>query len=324
MRIRLQHCLASIVTVFVMTPFLAVADPHSCQLITCDCAPVEPSGLKQACLSQQEQVIRNCKNQTSDTLYCGIHGPLANSLPLEVALTKPTLFDKDEIKNENQIIATLFWSIRQDANFSRNAHKSGEIKKAENILKIAKRNVDKLFHTQYSVAASWVKTGKDGKARNEWKKYAPDNLELAEYWLNYAEQISLQENTPRRLKQNVYALSGKLYEMAGTAYGFSGKEINAAKAWKKASEVSSQALVLVESAREFDELEANQIKLQAAARLNRASFHWLRADSKEDAEAALKISLAFKSQKLLLEEILAETNEDAEAANASRIGGNKR
>ena len=275
-----------------------------CELIDCDCSAIPHESLAASCLAQQSALKTSCGQSKAVEGYCSVHGPEA--LPLALAVRKPAaLTGEVDADAENRKIASLYWSLRQDVNFSEDAYKTQSFAAAQNILKIVSRNLDALLDSQHRAVSAAGNNTDSGKTL--WAGYAQDSASLGDHFDKYAGKIASSYNASGQsadqhieLVRKMHILAGICYELAGYSAGNAGKHGAAALSWKSASDVSSRQLRLGPDA----SAGGTAIREQAAARLHRASYHWLMDDSKGDAEALLLLAQEYVSNKTLVDEIL--------------------
>lgn len=280
-----------------------------CFKVDCDCASIEHVGLKANCINQELVLNEACASRGKIKGYCSMHGPSANRIAI-TSILKPKDFMSSDLNGDTRKIASIYWSLGQDVDFSRRSFMQGDLKTAFSIMKISGRNIGSLYGTQQAVTNLLESQNKARKAISAWKNFAPDTNRLAGVFQKYAFNIIEKSEAlakEGKVKSDLYikaaditlGLAGRLYEQAGIAYGNAKKHKNAAKAWKQASKVSIERL-------KFKFNAGNSIELRevAAARLNRASFHWLKRSGVADAEALQRKAEGILAEHLLNTEIL--------------------
>lgn len=298
--------LSGILSICLVIPVFAA---DACSKISCDCSVLDQGAWKSACVAQEKRLKAGCKTKKmSDGAYCSLHGPAANALPLEL-MGAPAKTDKFDIDDENRKVASLLWSIREDWNMVADNYDEGKIPEATQLLVVADHNVDSLYKAQVAIAGA-----SGAGAKEVWKQFATDTRELAENWEKRVRRKESDlnaagaNNASKRLVGQGMHVTGKLFELAGLAYGKAGSDSNAALMWKASSSASSKMIGLLIETKD-DVAKVTHLRNVAAARLNRASYHALRDDDEAEAEALLKASQEFVANQLLEKEILAsETN----------------
>ncbi len=298
-------------------PTLPVQAAERCASINCDCASLLDPAYVATCERQQLRVEAACAEDKSADAFCTVHGPAAH--PLALVTRVPNVPATDSVRDANEAIASFYWSARQDANFSIDAYKEGNLKNATTILRIAERNLDSLFETQQSVAEYWIGEGKEDKAQDAWEDYASDTESLADHWQKYADSLNRDmsrgefDRDTALLMKAVADITGRCYEQAGWAAGFAGRDKDAADAWYSAARIASRVVQMLEE-NGISASTASEYRHVTASRLHRASYHWLVNEDKDDAQELLVRSSEFMSSDILLQDLLAEEQRVAEEA----------
>lgn len=273
---------------------------EQCPAIDCDCGSLPDKSWVSIC-SQHETTIKQRCADNGDTPadYCLVHGENAHPLPLSLSTS-----DADEAKVANprdiyENIEAMHRTVNGYLDEAKSAEKQGKYALTLERLKLIDSIVDRAFDQQKLVEASLIKQGETGKrVKLSWAKYASDDtkyaLQLKEYGDELIASISEADNAKQQkiyriLAQKTYRLAGKRLEHIGYNYGKAGSHKRAAKAWQDASEVSVK---LAGINREYGG-KASSIKFsefQTAARLHRASYHWLLGKAGKNATQALQES----------------------------------
>ncbi len=296
--------------------FSPLVHAQECEPINCDCDAIPRKKLAALCSMRESQLKSSCLETNKISRFCSVHGPAASPIAIVTQIPEVDLSDID-VNAENRKIATLYWSLRQDINYSEDAFKDGDLLRAYKILKITKRNLDNLFVSQHRAGGALAEREKSKKARSAWKNYLSDNESLAKHVNKYARAIVADLNKSAQISQVHYdlaflilAFAGDVYEHTGFVAARADRHVRAARAWKSASKMSSEQLSLpVEGIASRVVIE--DIQEIAAARLHRASYHWLKGDKEDDAEEVLRLSTEFVANQKLLDEILNEAPSDA-------------
>lgn len=315
---------ASLMTLFISLSSVYVA-AGTCAKLNCDCDRIPNAPLKMGCNTHERALRESCPDGTKDVrAYCAIHGPEAFpvAISLDTAEQPPSL----DVDSSNRKIASLYWSVRQDANFSKAAFDKGDYSEATAIITIASRNIASLFKAQLSVVQAWKVENRDKQEQGAWKDYSPDTYDLAKHWLAYENKIGSELENSRQvylnqrdddkalvkyeallgLYENVSRLTGELFEQTGFAYGRADRPQSAANAWKQAAELSAELMVVLSQTNINDD-KVDELKNITASRLHRATYYWLLDNDGKDDEARALEAIEFASSKLL-QEILTATD----------------
>ncbi len=276
----------------------SVLSAEQCSAISCDCDSLPTKSWVNTCKNQEARIIADCvKNTSSELGFCSLHGPDANRLPLALNIQETEVIALEEIPKQNNKVAALYWSIIKDFESFESRLKKSDYETASAKLNTIKVNVETLFGIQQQVASSLVADKKDMLAQLAWRDYSADTLSFGSDFYIRAEAIlnSYDEMTVTRVRDQyrglgveLMELSGKVYEQVGFAYANGMRHKHAAKAWKNAA--SASALVMAHS---DDKLSADFNRFQSAARLHRASYHWVIGSGRGGAEESLAESQKF-------------------------------
>lgn len=271
---------------------------EQCSAISCDCNSLPSKSWVDTCKNQEARIIADCvKNTSSELGYCSLHGPSANRLPLALKLKETEVIALEEIPKLNNKVAALYWSIIKDFESFETRLSKSDYESAQTKLNVIKANVETLFTIQQQVANSLIADKKDMLAQLAWRDYSADTLSFGSDFFIRAEAIlnSYDEMTVARVRDQyrnlgvqLMQLSGTVYEQVGFAYANGMRHKHAAKAWKNAA--SASALVMAHS---DDKSSAEYNRFQSAARLHRASYHWIIGSGRGGAQESLAESQKF-------------------------------
>ncbi|VUD40525.1 hypothetical protein TDB9533_00278 [Thalassocella blandensis] len=293
----------------------ATSAQQQCRQISCDCDSLSSESWQKACSNQEARIVANCFRQPQEEFgYCSLHGPNANALPLELSLINPTPVTKEEINKLNNKIAVLYWSMYKGFDALSMAIEAGNANEAKTLLVTFEYNLDDLFETQQTVAKSFMASGAIAEAQSAWRDYSSDTLTVAtdifikaESILNNYDAISdeAQRHEMRLVGLKMINMGGKMYEEVGYAYSKGQRHKHAAQAWKNASKASALAM-----AHTFNDTDTGKsgdyYRLQSAARLHRASYHWTFGLGRGNAQQALAESQKFMDDNSEISSVLSE------------------
>ena len=312
MRCFCQLCLLALLPIFsaLMAP---LALSSSCEKLNCDCASLSSPAYQSACRTQEIKLQDKCASgQKTLTEWCTVHGLAAQ--PVAISTEFKSYSASDSVKDDDRKIASLLWSIRQNADFMRSEFKNGRTKQAEDILRISKSNTDTLFEAQNQVVQLWRGKGKDKKVAAAWGGYATDSFELAEYWR--AALVDLEKVVPlptsaaefgaeQKLMVRLYLLVGDLFEGAGFAFEGDAAYKSASEAWQHAANASANLTTML-IAIGVGDTKLSRYRDMSAARLYRASVLAMMANNLDDAYSLARKAQEYKVNQVLLDEILLE------------------
>lgn len=324
---RITTYCASVVAGILWLPLAQAQEPAQpqvqeiCPQINCDCGSLPIEGWQVVCRTHESKIKASCAaNNNTPTAYCSLHGPSASPLPMAIHFSEVMVLPQEAIENLHKNAATMYWSVHSDLSSLKAKTSSAHFREALDLLKIMDRNLDTMFEQQRQVTISWLVYENEDEAAGAWKKYADDSRDMAEDLFAYGQELwqKYQSNTVEATR-NAYKvmgfrtlrLSGKAFEMAAYAYAGSDQNKAAARAWSRGSEVSK---AIMEGKRE-SEANSSHVSFyqhQAAARLQRASYHWALEEDSSNATEALMSAQAITPGDDALKAVI-EQEESAEA-----------
>lgn len=299
----MKNIVRNVASILALSLSFSALAQNQCAKISCDCQGLPTASWTKTCVDQEARLIADCvKTGVESGQYCSIHGPMANRLPLDlkVDLANLELVAVSDIPKLNNKVAVLYWAIIKDFDSFEVQLKQGDFIEAKRKLDTINANVDSLFKAQLEVTESFRKEDKASMAQLAWRDYSADTLSFgsdffirAESLLNSYDTITNnneQENV-REIAIKLMVLSGKVYEQVGFGYGSGMRHKHAAKAWKNAADASS--LVMAHQSEKVASTNGGFYRFQSAARLHRASFHWLMGSGRGSADGVLAESQKF-------------------------------
>ncbi|MFL0799927.1 MAG: hypothetical protein K6L80_05725 [Agarilytica sp.] len=287
---------------FLLLIILGVSSAHSaknCPAINCDCSSILNENWIKACATHEERIKKACvANSNTPKDYCSVHGPNARPLPLAIEFSEFNLDPSTDVDVLNEKVASLYWAIHADSLEAKEAFEEKSYARSMQILKLIDSNIDNLFEMQQKVSFVYLSRDDAGKAAGYWKKYAGDTNKYAKkiqalgmsIYDQYPSATSKKEKKIFGvLSQKALRMAGKGYEHSGYAGGQAEQHKKAARAWKSAAEIAG---TLTEMNRALG-AKAGAIKFsefQAAARLHRASYHWMLNESTKTSVEVLNAS----------------------------------
>ncbi len=272
-----------------------------CSAISCDCESLPNAAWTKTCENQEARMIADCVKTKKVEGYCSVHGPNANRLPLELDTKSDKITALEEIPKLNNQVAVLYWSIIQDFESLETAVKESKFEKANLKLDTIEHNVDRLFDIQLMVGNSLNADGKAALAQLTWRDYSADTLSFGSDFYIRAESLlntydgrtdAKERDAARDLGLRLMEVAGQVYEQVGFSYSSGMRHKHAAKAWKNAAEAS--ALVMAHTtANTHQTHEPDHYRFQSAARLHRASYHWVIGSGAGSADESLAESQKF-------------------------------
>lgn len=276
-------------------PLLAFAQ-SDCLKIHCDCSSLLKDDWKNVCKTRELKMIRQCESGNSiEGLYCTAHGPSANHLPLELTLSDVEVLPTIDLPGLYKKVAAIYWSTRKDLEAISDDVDDQKVERARLKIGVLLHNVDTLFELQQKITVSWVAYEQEDEAVKAWRDFAGDSLKMAvsikkvgrKLWNEAGKFDVVDRKKAEGLALELISRSGAIYEQAAYGYSEANRHDSSAKMWKKAAEVS-EYLIKVNSAGRMGNTDLQKLKYQHAARLFRASFHWVKEESDGDSQDSLK------------------------------------
>ncbi len=233
--------------------------------------------------------------------YCALHGPAAKPLALALTFDPLTNNGGDSVEKIDEKIAAVYWAIYADSDEARESFDAESYARTMQILNLVDTNIAQLFNLQRQADALLSQGGDVAALAKAWRKYGEDShkyaKKLAKFGADIAKKIEGASSAKQRkiytvLSQKTLRMAGKGFEHAGYALGVAGRHKPSAKSWQQAAGISERLLAIDEAAG----VKARGIKftqLQAAARLHRASYHWLLNEDFDDSIEQLENAQAF-------------------------------
>ena len=304
--------------VLIFTSLLMMAKAfggNQCLEINCDCESLGDASWQQTCQSQEDHLVASCvKNGSKAHSYCTVHGPAANSLPLDILFLDENKMPSTEISDANNDLLLIIYSVHHDFEKLVDLVDRGQLDQAENKLQTLSLVVDEAFNLQTKITNSFEGHGSKENAGLSWRDYSAESLIFAADFFTLAESmLGVYEKVPDKNDQQKFkviglklmALAGRTYEQLGYAYANSMQNNHAAQAWGRASETSEYLLGYVKDSRELG-LETDFLRFQSAARLHRASYHWLLGNGRKNAEQSIAESQKFLDDNSSLSTLVSE------------------
>lgn len=299
----------------------------NCPAVNCDCASLPSEVWQQSCARHETAIKKACAdNKGVATDFCAIHGLNATPLPLLTDLTGVEVVSEAEISSLNNKVAAMYWSLHADLDLAGEAIKAKKYGRGQEVLKLMDDNIENLFRVQRQVTTSFIAYEEEGDAENAWEDYSEDSLKMARDIDKFGTKLlkqydEAQEDKPKRaygiLAVKALRMAGKAYEHAAYAYVQDRQHDDAAKIWKRASEIS-KIILDHKIATNAEQAHIDYYRYQTATRLHRASLHqWLDGEEK-DAKKELEESKAFMDDPTLVDDMLVEEPEPEEPEEKSR------
>lgn len=320
---KIQIISAIVTSVLSLTAASFTYAQDQCRKISCDCENLSTESWQKACSNQESRIIANCfRSPQEEYGYCSLHGPAANAVPLALSLQNPAAVSLDETSRLNNKIAVLYWSMYKGFDTLSEAVAQGNAESARVTLQTFEHNLDELFLTQQTVAKSLMAAGANAEAQSAWRDYSSDTLTVAtdvyikaESLLNNYDAINdaAERDQMRLVGLHMINMGGKMFEQVGYAYAQGQRHKHAAQAWKNASKASALAM-----AHTFNEADSGKsgdyYRLQSAARLHRASYHWTFGLGRGNAQESLAESQKFMDDNTEISSVLNEEQKMKESA----------
>lgn len=292
---------AAVVSFCLIFMSLGVNAQEQCSTVNCDCASLPTESWATTCKNQEARLIADCVKSGEVKGFCSLHGPLANRLPLDLDIEAEGLFALEEIPKLNNRVGVLYWAIIKDFDSLEAFVKTQDFARANEKLNTLVLNIEELFETQLQVGNSLTADSKPALAQLAWRDYSADSLSIASDFFIRAESLlntydgltdATLRDEARDLGLRLMEMSGKVYEQVGHSYASGMRHKHAAKAWKNAADAS--ALVMAHAtSNSVQHHKPDFYRFLSAARLHRASYHWVVGSGRGGAEESLAESQKF-------------------------------
>lgn len=275
---------------------------EQCPAINCDCSTLPNQNWVSTCLAHEARIKSACvANSNTPKDYCSIHGLNARPLALAIKFSEFELSASTDVAELNDKISSLYWTITNDTEKAKEDFDRKRYSRSLQILKLVDSNIDNLFQMQQQLESVFVARESRRKASSAWKRYAKKTSEysakLQEVGVGmYAQLASAQSNKEKKifsiLAQKTLRMAGKSFELSGYAFGKSNQHKMAARKWHSAADVATE-LAKINKALGAKKNNIRYAEFQAAARLHRASYHWIVNKNTEYSMGVLKDSQAY-------------------------------
>ncbi len=301
--------LSACVLAILFMPIAAFAE--QCPAINCDCTSLSNASWANACTEHEKRIKKACvANANVPKDYCALHGPSAKPLALALSLAplaKNAGVAKDgvtDVAKVDEKIAAVYWAIYADTDEAKEAFDEGRFARTMQIFKLVDTNIAQLFNLQRQAAVLLQNDGNAEALPKAWRKYGEDSNDYAKkirkFGVEIADKIDDATSAKEKkiysvLSQMALRMAGEGYEHAAYALGMAGAHKASAKSWQAAAGISER-LIAINQAAGVKESGVKFTKLQVAARLHRASYHWLLDEDRGDAIKQLEKAQAFVDQ----------------------------
>ena len=275
------------------------ASTKQCQDISCDCSNLIIESWKSICSNQEKLLQSNCESNTKNLGFCSVHGPDANRLPLYIKTDLSTKLAPNEIKRQTHVLGILVWEIHDDFEKIVQYVNNGDFEKINGRINELNSNVDKSFQAQLTLGNALHDLGSVNESEFSWREYSGDTLIIATNLFSHAEEMlntygEIQDPFERKRYHQtalkLMATTGKVFEQLAYSYSNGQRHKHAARSWKKSSDVSQ--LLLSHNINLADD-DIQHLRYQSAARLHRASYHWILGSGRGNAAESLAKSKEF-------------------------------
>lgn len=289
------------ILIMLLTSLSSIAGDQ-CEAFDCDCGSLPKDSWKQVCKERELKIKESCgKKVNTEALFCSAHGPAANRLPLDLKLSNVEVVSVKQLDKLNERVAALYWSVHQDLYGIEASFKNQGGENLADAVSVVERNIENLFKVQQQISVSWSAYEKENEAAAAWDDFSSDTLDMADDLLKAGKRLwsdSFANSEEGDLKARAAAfdiirISGLSYEQSAYSFGQASEHDNAARAWKRAAEVAEFLITMKGSGLEVSD-DVSRLRYQRAARLYRASYHWIKDEKDGEAENSLE-----KAQKLM-------------------------
>lgn len=274
------------------------AEGSQCAQINCDCSAITSEKWQSICSSQEKAVVRECQaNGGKPQSYCGLHGPEA--FPVAISLKKMpasgVLPDADVSALEKQI-KTQVWSLNDSFKVVQAKETSGNFGDAIQLLGLYERDVDRLYELQHQSINSLLQQKKNSAARDLAETFALDTVANAKtleaYSQNLWDRVAVSDvdkagKAYKVMSLKLARLAASVYEQGADILGFAGLNEQAALTWQLAANIAKK-LISLEASTDNKARHIEFYQEQASARLNRATYYWLKTDNTEQVISSIR------------------------------------
>lgn len=269
---------------------------NACPQVQCDCGVLPLEEWQIACSAREQLIQKRCEQgQVVESLYCTMHGPAANRLPLNLKLEKVDIVATEKLPDLYKRVGALYWSVRKDSQAIAQDSDQNEIERATARLGLLQRNVASLFALQQQITGSWLAKNNTNEALKSWKDFASDTQDMAEDLNQLGRELqdgreklnAKQRTVADKLAFTLLAESAGVFEQAAYAFAEAEQHDNAARNWLKAADTSAM-LINILSPVETHSAKVQELTYQRAAQLYRASYHWVKEEREGEAKDSLK------------------------------------
>lgn len=269
---------------------------NACTQVQCDCAALPLEDWQTACTAREQLLQERCEQgQAVENLYCTMHGPAANRLPLNLKLEKVDIVATDKLPDLYKRVGALYWSVRKDVQAIAEDSQQNEIERAPALAEVLRHNIASLFSLQQQITGSWLAKNNTNEALKSWKDFASDTQDMAEDLNQLGRDLrddrdklnAKQRPVADKLAFTLLEESAGVFEQAAYAFAEAGQHDNAARNWLKAADTSAM-LISILSPVETHSAKAQELTYQRAAQLYRASYHWVKEEREGEAKDSLK------------------------------------
>lgn len=271
---------------------------NQCPAINCDCDAFATSEWVERCVAAEKLIKQTCVENNGVPLhYCGLHGPKAAPLAINTQFPSVPPTSEETLRLYKRQIVMIIWSMTGDLDHVQQREEQGNFGEAVQILRLLDRNIDRLFTIQVQAAEGERQRVGSREAEDLWQEYRDELAVFVQQFEKYgdllwqkmevANEKSVQK-AYRVLAMKIYRTGSKLAEHIAIAEQSRNASRSAARAWQYAASLAQETLQK-EIATTNSPKRVSYYRSISAARWNRASYYWGRAQMAERAaESATK------------------------------------
>lgn len=275
--------LVSVLVACLLSVFSIGGYAEQCPAVNCDCSAFPEGTWRARCELGETEVKASCvRNKGMPNQFCGLHGPEATPLALQLKLDAAyALKDELAVKAAKRQLIIIHWSIRDDFATVQEKIAQKDFASASQVIKLLNTNIDRVFENQRRITVTLTEIKSERAAKSEWKSFtkqmARTRKDIEKYseslWRSFENAAEPQSRADyRRMGLRVLNVAGKVSEMLAYAYGEAGIHGKAAKIWRESAQISKGFAAKMSDKPKKEHIE--YYKHQSAARWNRASYHW--------------------------------------------------
>lgn len=269
----------------------SVAMANECAQIDCDCSAIGDQKWRAVCENREGTVRKECvENGGTPNSYCSLHGPQGFPVAVSLRTDQSSESFSDNAEALEKQINTQRWSLQDSLNVVKAKEADGHYGDAIQLSSLFERDADRLYRLVKQQLTNLNARDQVNAARSSADDYGRTMTDIAgsidaysqTLWARSTESSDARaQKAFRVMSLKLARLAANIYEQGADLFGTAGRNKAAAEAWQSAASVA-KTLMDREIATENKERHVEFYQAQAAARLHRATFYWLRTNEYHD------------------------------------------